>query len=106
MTWIRRPPARSRPRPREPPSPRRGRNRIGSTLVKVLEWYSGQIRDAGGRLYLSGVDPRVAEQIQRSGLIGPEDLTVVEATEILGESTHTATTAGTTWLREGTSPDA
>ena len=84
----------------------RGRDRIGATLVKVLEWYSGQIRDAGGRLYLSGVDPRVAEQIQRSGLIGPEDLTVFEATEILGESTHTALTAGTTWLREGTSPDA
>ena len=48
----------------------RGRDRIGATLVKVLEWYSGQIRDAGGRLYLSGVDPRVAEQIQRNGLIG------------------------------------
>ena len=84
----------------------RGRDRIGATLVKVLEWYSGQIRDAGGRLYLSGVDPRVAEQIQRNGLIGTEDLTVVEATEILGESTHSAITAGTTWLREGTSPDA
>ena len=84
----------------------RGRDRIGATLVKVLEWYAGQIRDAGGRLYLSGVDPRVAEQIQRNGLIGPEDLTVFEATEILGESTHTAITAGTTWLREGTSPDA
>ncbi len=68
----------------------RGRDRIGATLVKVLEWYSGQIRDAGGRLYLSGVDPRVAEQIQRNGLIGAEDLTVVEATEILGESTRTA----------------
>jgi SulP family sulfate permease len=84
----------------------RGRDRIGSTLLKVLEWYSGQIRDAGGRLYLSGVDPRVADQIQRSGLIGPEDLTVVEASEILGESTHTAMRAGTTWLRGGTSPDA
>ena len=70
----------------------RGRDRIGATLVKVLEWYSGQIRDAGGRLYLSGVDPRVAEQIQRNGLIGTDDLTVVEATEILGESTHTAIT--------------
>ncbi len=84
----------------------RGRDRIGATLVKVLEWYSGQIRDAGGRLYLSGVDPRVAEQIQRNGLIGAEDLTVVQATEILGESTRTALTAGATWLREGTPPDA
>jgi SulP family sulfate permease len=84
----------------------RGRDRIGSTLLKVLEWYAGQIRDAGGRLYLSGVDPRVADQIQRSGLIGPEDLTVVEASEILGESTLTAMRAGTTWLRGGTSPDA
>ena len=84
----------------------RGRDRIGATLVKVLEWYSGQIRDAGGRLYLTGVDPLVAEQIQRNGLIGPTDLTVVEATDILGESTHTAIISGTTWLREGTSPDA
>jgi hypothetical protein len=48
----------------------------------------------------------VADQIQRSGLIGPEDLTVVEASEILGESTHTAIRAGSTWLRGGTSPDA
>jgi len=84
----------------------RGRERIGATLVKVLEWYSARIREAGGRLYLSGVDPRVAEQIQRNGLIGTQDLTVVQATEILGESTHTALAAGSTWLREGTAPDA
>ena len=25
----------------------RGRDRIGATLVKVLEWYAAQIRDAG-----------------------------------------------------------
>jgi SulP family sulfate permease len=82
----------------------RGRDRIGATLVKVLEWYSGQIRDAGGRLYISGADPRVADQIQRNGLIGPQDLTVIPATEILGESTRTALAAGSTWLRESTPP--
>jgi SulP family sulfate permease len=82
----------------------RGRERIGATLVKVLEWYSGQIRDAGGRLYISGADPRVADQIQRNGLIGSEDLTVIPATEILGESTRTALAAGSTWLRESTPP--
>ena len=59
---------------------------------------------AGGRLCLSGVDPRVAEQIQRNGLIGAGALTVAQATQILGESTRYALTAGSTWLREGTPP--
>jgi sulfate permease, SulP family len=78
----------------------RGRDRVGATLIKVLEWYAGQVRDAGGRMFLSGVDPHVADQIASNGLIGPEDLTVVEATEYLGESTREALAEGTAWLRE------
>jgi hypothetical protein len=46
----------------------------------------------------------VADQIQRNGLIGTDDLTVIPATEILGESTRTALAAGSTWLRESTPP--
>lgn len=80
----------------------RGRERIGATLVKVLEALAQQVTAAGGRLYLSGVDHRVAEQIRRSGLIGPDDLTVIEATEILGESTRAAIVEGEAWLRGST----
>ncbi len=48
----------------------------------------------------------MSELYYRNGLIGAEDLTVVQATEILGESTRTALTAGAAWLREGSPPDA
>jgi SulP family sulfate permease len=74
----------------------RGRERIGATLVKVVESFNGQIQAAGGRLFLSGVDPRVAEQIRRNGLI--ETVTIEEATDLLGESTHRAMTSGQSWL--------
>lgn len=56
--------------------------------------------DAGGRMFLSGVDPQVADQIASNGLIGAEDLTVVEATDYLGESTRQALAEGQAWLRE------
>jgi SulP family sulfate permease len=78
----------------------RGRERIGATLIKVIESFNAQIQQAGGRLFLSGVDPRVADQIRRNGLIDPSEVPLMEATEVLGESTHRAMTQGRAWLHE------
>ena len=45
----------------------RGRTRIGATLSHWLDDYADDLRDAGGRLYLSGVHADVAAQLQRAG---------------------------------------
>jgi SulP family sulfate permease len=54
---------------------------------------------AGGRLYLSGVDPALVDQFRRSGRIdaaGP--VKIVQATELIGESTILAYGEAEAWL--------
>lgn len=80
----------------------RGRDRIGATLIDVISSFNKQVRQAGGRLLLSGADPRVAQQIRDNGLIDAAEVPVLEATEILGESTHAAIAHGQAWLHETT----
>ena len=92
------------PEPRDAESPAvvlrlRGRTSLGATFVKVVADYSAALDAAGGRLYLSGVDPEVAELLRRTGLVevsGP--VGIVEATELVGESTEQALHEAETWV--------
>lgn len=78
----------------------RGRTSLGATFVKVVTGYAGRLADVGGRLYLSGLDPRLSGQLRRTGsLEGP--VRAFEATSIVGESTHAAYMAAETWLIRG-----
>ena len=50
----------------------RGRTTLGATFVKVAGGYAGRLAGSGGRLYLSGLEPSLTEQLHRTGHIdGP-----------------------------------
>jgi sulfate permease, SulP family len=77
----------------------RGRTRIGSTLIDVLDDYADDLRDAGGRLYLSGVHPDVAAQLRRTGKLEFErEVWVAPAEEVIGDSTAEAIAQANAWL--------
>jgi SulP family sulfate permease len=77
----------------------RGRGFPPATFFFVIREYAQQLDEAGGRLYLSGVDPAVRARYGDLGgaLTGP--FNVVEATTVLGESTAEARAMGEDWLR-------
>jgi SulP family sulfate permease len=75
----------------------RRRTSLGSTFVKVVADYADQLVDSGGRLYLSGLDPSLTEQLRRTGHVdGP--VHAFEATPIVGESTRAAYLDAGAWL--------
>jgi sulfate permease, SulP family len=77
----------------------RGRTSLGATFFVVAADYARRLEAAGGRLYLSGVDPALVEQIARTGRVavtGP--VRVYEATDVVGESTLGAYHAAEAWL--------
>jgi SulP family sulfate permease len=75
----------------------RRRTSLGSTFVKVVADYADQLVDSGGRLYLSGLDPSLTEQLRRTGHVdGP--VRAFEATPVVGESTQAAYLDAEAWL--------
>ena len=77
----------------------RGRTTLGATSLSVLTAYGERLAREGGRLYLSGVEPAVVAQFRQAKRIeddGP--VHIVEATEIIGESTSLAYTEAEAWL--------
>ncbi len=80
----------------------RAQEGIGSSFVVVLERYSQQVKAAGGRLMVAGVNPKVKGQLDRtettSDILGPENVFV--ATTTLSASTRAALDAAQRWLQE------
>jgi SulP family sulfate permease len=79
----------------------RGRTTFSSTAVQVLERYQARLGDVGGRLYLSGVNPTVALELERNhalDAIGPVEL--VPATDVVGAATREAYERAQTWVHE------
>jgi sulfate permease, SulP family len=74
----------------------RGRTSLGATFAKVVADYAGQLDAAGGRLYLSGLNPDLADQLRRTGHVDP--VRSFEATPIVGESTRAAYVEAEAWL--------
>ncbi|HEU4698434.1 MAG TPA: SulP family inorganic anion transporter [Gemmatimonadales bacterium] len=77
----------------------RGRHTLGATLIEVLAHYADELREAGGRLYLTGITRHAYDQIVRTGklrLTGP--VRAYEATPVIGESTREARADAETWL--------
>ena len=75
----------------------RRRTSLGSTFVKVVADYADQLVDSGGRLYLSGLDSSLTEQLRRTGHVdGP--VRAFEATPVVGESTQAAYLDAEAWL--------
>lgn len=77
----------------------RGRTVLGATSFLVLARYADRLHEAGGRLYLSGVDPGLLAQFSRSGnraVHGPVKL--YEATRTIGGSSRAAFADAEAWL--------
>jgi SulP family sulfate permease len=75
----------------------RRRTSLGATFVKVVGDYADRLAEAGGRLYLSGLDPSLTERLRRTGhLDGP--VRAFEATPIVGASTRAASLDAEAWL--------
>ena len=75
----------------------RGRTSLGSTFIKLVADYGDRLDSVGGRLYLSGLQPSLTEQLDRTGSIeGP--VRAFEATRVVGESTHAAYLDAEAWL--------
>ena len=84
----------------------RGRNNVGATLIEVLANYADKLREANGRLYLTGLSEGAYEQVVRTGklrLSGP--VRAYGATPIRGQSTREAHADAKAWL-VGKSTDA
>ncbi len=75
----------------------RRRTSLGATFTKVVADYADRLADADGRLYLSGLDPSITQQLRRTGNIdGP--VRTFEATPVVGESTMAAYLDAETWV--------
>ena len=81
----------------------RGRTTVGATAITVLDAYAHRLSAVGGRLYLSGVEERIAETIRRSRDLEEEGpLQIMAATSVIGESTDAAFDAAQAWIEERT----
>lgn len=79
----------------------RGRTVLGATLLDVLARYAEELRRAGGRLYLTGLNHQAYDQVLRTRklrLSGP--VKIFEATPVVWESTRMALVDAETWLAE------
>ena len=77
----------------------RGRTSLGATFFVVMADYAHRLEAAGGRLYLSGVDPAMLERMTRSCRFeadGPVE--AFQATDVVGESTVNAYHDAEAWL--------
>lgn len=92
------------PRPQEAQSPvvvlrLRGLGNAGATLMEVLANYADKLAEVNGRLYLSGINEDVHDQLVRAGklrLSGP--VQVYEATSVRLEATRKAVADARAWL--------
>lgn len=92
------------PRPQDARSPAvvlrlRGLTNAGATLVEVLASYADKLSEVDGRLYLSGINEEVHDQVVRTGklrLSGP--VQVYEATPVRLEATRKAVADARAWL--------
>ena len=65
----------------------------------VLERYAQRIEAAGGRPYLSGVDPGLLEQFRRTRRVDVDRrVRVFVATEVVGDASALAYRQGEAWL--------
>jgi SulP family sulfate permease len=77
----------------------RGRQRIGATLIEVLDIYADELKRIGGRLFLAGLAEDTVVQMRRAGKLDLEHVvTLVPADDTVGASTEQAVTLARAWL--------
>jgi SulP family sulfate permease len=77
----------------------RGRATLGATAFTVLSQYAARLHEAGGRLYVSGLDPDLAAAFPQVVDLDLQDkIAVFPARRVLGESTRQARSHAEAWL--------
>jgi len=78
----------------------RGRAMLGATAFVVLADYADRVSAAGGRFYLSGLDPAVQQQMRMNRTVGGDDgeVRVFEASPVVGEASLAAYDDAQAWL--------
>ena len=77
----------------------RGLDNIGSTFIRVMERYAQNLQANGGKLYLTGVHPRVLEQLELTETTETIDAGAIYlAEDKLGASTQEAYRSARAWL--------
>lgn len=80
----------------------RGRTTFGSTFLRILAGYAAQLEATGGRLYLAGLDPTVAQRLRRQSTHPPAGgARLFAATEVIGQSTLEALADAEGWVVGG-----
>lgn len=78
-----------------------GQQEIASTFINLIEAYASEISAQGGNLILSGVSPRIKEQLDvtetTEEFLGEDNIFI--ASDIIGESTEQALEAAQAWLQ-------
>lgn len=78
----------------------RGNNQVGATFIEEVNDYAHELARRGGRVYLCGMTPDLAERLRRSGRFSlGEELVLVPGTDVLGSSLRTAVQDAGRWLR-------
>jgi SulP family sulfate permease len=77
----------------------RGRGTLQAATIALLRGYAAELAAGGGRLYLAGVGPEMAEQLRRTGLVDVlgEDAVVPATDEYFG-ACEAAQRRGRAWL--------
>jgi SulP family sulfate permease len=83
----------------------RGRTTLGATGFIVLAEYAERLRSAGGHLFLSGVAPKLHEQLRSTHRVDlVEAVTVIPASDTILQSTNEAVDTAQAWLAVHAAP--
>jgi len=83
----------------------RGQAQMGATLIDVLDEYAEDLEQAGGKLYLSGLDSDQLHFLEASGKLDEgTEVEYFEASDVLRESTEKAHTHAEAWVNERSHP--
>ena len=79
----------------------RGREEVGSTILRVIARYAASLQSRKGKLVLVGVSEPVYQQLDKTGILaqlGQEN--VYRSTSIMGDSAMHAYLDATLWLKQ------
>jgi len=83
----------------------RNQSQMGATLIDILDDYADDLKENGGKLYLTGLDDEQFNYLRSSGKLKRyEEVEVFKETDIIGESTEQAFAHATEWLEDRQSP--
>lgn len=80
----------------------RGNSQIGATFIEEIDDYAHELAEHGGRLYLCGMTPDLAERFRRADRFDlGDEVVLVPGEEILGSSLREAVRQARAWVERG-----